>query len=71
MEEFGGMMEVPKGDRNFTGRPTESTMLEPWGSSETELTTNEHTQAGPSSLQTYIAKVQLSLRVGPEQLESG
>jgi hypothetical protein len=22
----------PKGDRNFTGRPTESTNLDPWGS---------------------------------------
>jgi hypothetical protein len=29
---IGGRIAGPKGDRNFTGRPTESTNLEPWGS---------------------------------------
>ena len=28
----GGRIEGPEGDRNSTGRPTESTNLDPWGS---------------------------------------
>ena len=28
----GGRTEGPRGDKNSTGRPTESTNLDPWGS---------------------------------------
>ena len=41
-----GRIEVPEGNRNFTGRPTESINLDPWGLSETEPPTKEHTQVG-------------------------
>jgi hypothetical protein len=29
---IGGRIAGSKGERNFTGRPTESTHLDPWGS---------------------------------------
>ena len=29
---IGGRINSPEGDRNSTGRPTESTNLNPWGS---------------------------------------
>jgi hypothetical protein len=32
MEELGEKVEDPIGYRNFTGNPTESTDLDPWGS---------------------------------------
>ena len=42
------------------------------GLSETEPPTKEHTQAEPSPHpNTYVADVQLSLHVGPQQLEGG
>ena len=46
----------PEGDKNSTGKPTESTNLDP-GLSETEAPTKEHTQAGPGPPRTYIADV--------------
>jgi hypothetical protein len=39
---IGGRIVVPKGDRNSTGRPTESANLDPW-LSEPEPPTKEHT----------------------------
>ena len=41
----GESIEGPEGDRNFKGRTIESTSLDPWGLSETELPTKEHTWA--------------------------
>jgi hypothetical protein len=41
------------------------------GLSETAPLTGEHTWAGPRSLRTYVAGIQLGLHVGPEQLEWG
>jgi hypothetical protein len=43
----GGRVEGPGGDRDSTGRSTESTNLGPWELSETEPPTKEHTQTGP------------------------
>ena len=39
----GRRIAGPKGDGNSTGRPTQSTNLEPWGLSETEPPTKENT----------------------------
>ena len=39
---IGRRVVGPKGDKNSTGKPTESQEL-----SESELPTKEHTQAGP------------------------
>jgi hypothetical protein len=36
----------PGGDRNSTGRPTESTNLDSWGLTETKLPTKEYIEAG-------------------------
>jgi hypothetical protein len=35
-ERVGRRVKSPEGDRNSTGRPTESTILDPWVLSETE-----------------------------------
>jgi hypothetical protein len=43
----GGRMEGPGKDRNSIARLTEPTNMDPWGLSEIELTTKEHTWAGP------------------------
>ena len=71
----GERTQGPKGDRNSTGRATESTNLDSWGLPETEPPIKEHTWAGPRppypSPCTYVADVQLGLRVGPKQLERG
>ena len=56
----------PEGDRNSTGRPTESTNL-----SETEPPTKEHIWAAPRPPWSYVADVQLGLHVDLEQLEQG
>ena len=61
----------PKGDRHATGIPTESTNLDSWEFSESELPAKELTWARPRSPQTYVTHVQLGLHVGPEQLERG
>jgi hypothetical protein len=61
----------PQGDRNSTGRPTESTNLDPWGLSETELPTKELAWAGPRLSLSYVADMQLELPIGPKQLEQG
>ena len=71
---FRERIDSPEGDRNSTGRPTESTNLDPWGLSETEPPTKEHTQAGPSpppNPSTYVVDVQLSLYTAPELLKQG
>jgi hypothetical protein len=36
MEKLGGRIEGPEWDTNSTGRPIESTNLDPWGLSETK-----------------------------------
>jgi hypothetical protein len=46
----GGRIVGPEGDRNTTGRPTESTNLDPWELSEIEPTSKEHTWAEPRPL---------------------
>ena len=66
---IGGRIAGPEGDKNSTGRPSESTYLDPWGSQETEPPTEEHTWAEPRPPCTYVAGVQLGLHVGPEQLD--
>ena len=43
----GGRIEGPKGDRNSTGKSTESTNLDLWGPSEPEAPTWDHAGAGP------------------------
>ncbi|EDL74972.1 rCG58917, isoform CRA_a [Rattus norvegicus] len=43
-EKFGKRIEGPEGDRNSTGRPTDSTKLDCWEISETEPPTKELTQ---------------------------
>jgi hypothetical protein len=40
-----GSIEGSEGNRNTIGKPTESTNPDPWGLSETEPQTKEHTQA--------------------------
>jgi len=57
----------PEGDKNSTGRPTESTNLESWGS-QNEPPTKEHIWAGLTPCK-YVADVQLGLHKGSEQLE--
>ena len=49
----------PESDRNSTGRPTESTNLDPWRLSETEPTTKEHTQNRPRPPYIGVLDVQL------------
>ena len=61
----------PEGDRNSTGRPTQSTNLDPWRVSGTELPTKKHTWTGPRPPCSYVADVHLDLHTGPEQLEEG
>jgi hypothetical protein len=45
-----GRIEGTKGGGNSIGRPTVLTNLDPWGLSETEPPTKEHTLAGLRSL---------------------
>jgi hypothetical protein len=63
--------ELRKGLGDFTGRPTESTMLDPWGLPETEPPTKEQAWAGPGPPHTYVADVQLSLHAGPPTTGAG
>lgn len=44
-----GRVEGPRGDRDSTKRPTESTNLDLWGLPKTEPPTKEHIWAGPRS----------------------
>ena len=63
----GRLIKIPH-ERNSTGRPTESTNMDPWGLSETEPPTKE--QTGPRFPCTYdVADVQVRLHVDPKQLE--
>ena len=55
---IGGRIEGPKGNRNSTGRPTESTNLA-LGLLESEPPTKEHTQVWPRLPCTYVAGVQM------------
>jgi len=45
MGELRGKIEGPERDGNPTGRPKESTNLDPWEVSESEPPTKEHTGA--------------------------
>ena len=65
----GGKTEGHEEDRDSTGRPTESTNLDPWGLPETE-----RAWAGPSTTryaQIYEADVQLSLQAGSPTTGAG
>ena len=49
-DSYGGVegrIAGPNGERNSTGRPTESSNLDSWEFSETESPIKEHAQAGP------------------------
>ena len=59
----------PPSDRNSTERLTELANLHPWGLSESEQPTKEHTKTGPRPPRTYIADVHLDFHVGLKQLE--
>jgi hypothetical protein len=51
-------IEGLKEDRDFTGRPTESTNLNHWGFPEIEPPTKEGAWAGPSTTpQTHICNI--------------
>jgi hypothetical protein len=65
MEELGGRVEGPEGIGTPQEDPTESTNLDPWGLSETEPPTKEHTLGATGPPHTYVADVQLGLHVGP------
>lgn len=57
-------------NKNSTRRKTEATNLDPWGLSETEVPTKEHTQVNLSPIPTPTsAHLQLRFHVGPEHLE--
>jgi hypothetical protein len=71
MEEWEEGLQGPKGDRNSIGKLTESTNLDPWGFSETEPPTREHTQPRHRPPGSYGADVWLDLQVGPEPLGQG
>ena len=49
----------PKGDRNSTGRPIESVILDPWGLSETEPPIKEDTWNWPRPPCSYVLDVKL------------
>ena len=66
-----GRIKGPGRDRNPTGRPTESTNMVPWGLSETEPLTKEHTRAGHRLSCTHVVDVQLGLHVGPPTAGAG
>ena len=55
-------------DRSVTERPTETIILDPWGS-ESEPPPKVHTGAEPRPPHTYVADVQLGFHVGSEQLK--
>jgi hypothetical protein len=71
MEELGGRTESPVQDRNSTGRPADSTNMDPWELSKTEPPTKEHTvwTEVPSPTPPYVADEQLSLHIDPQQQE--
>jgi hypothetical protein len=56
-----GLMGTPEVHRNSTGRPTESTNLDPWELSESEPPTKEHTWAEMRPIGTHVADRKLSL----------
>jgi len=58
---IGGRIVGPRGERNSTRRPSESTNLVPWG-----FQSLNHRWAGPRPPHIYVADVPLSLFVGPE-----
>ena len=51
-------------DKNSTGSPTGSTNLDPWGLSESETPSKNHTQAAPGFPASCIADVQFDIHVG-------
>jgi hypothetical protein len=58
-----GRIADPEGDRNSTGRPRESTNMDPWELSETKPPTKKHTgwTEVPS---TFVAEVKLNFHMG-------
>ena len=70
MEELGEGLKDLNGDRNPTRGPTQSPNLDLWELTETEPPTKEPSQAGtPPFPRTYIAHVQLSLHVVPQEVK--
>jgi hypothetical protein len=66
-----GRFVGPEGHKNSTGRPAESTNLDPWGSPAANQPTKKHTRAGPRPPHSCVTDVQLGLQVGPKQLKWG
>ena len=70
-DRTGDRGEQARGAKDTTRRPTESTSLGPWGLTETEPPTKEHTWARPSSLpppthtHTHVAGMQFGLHASP------
>jgi hypothetical protein len=71
VEESGARTEGPKENKDSTGRPTESTNLNPWWFPETEPPTKEQTWTGLRLLSTYEADVQFSFHAGPPTTGAG
>jgi hypothetical protein len=65
--KVGGRIVDPKGYRNSTRRPIETTNLDPWASQNLNTNHRAHT-ARPRPHHTYVADEQLGLHVDPEQL---
>jgi hypothetical protein len=68
---FGKKIVGPKGDRDSTGRPTESTNLDPWGTQRLnqQLKSIHRLEHHPSPTFSYIAVMKFGLLVDPGQLE--
>ena len=67
-----GRMAGPDWDRNATGRPTESTKLDPWGfqrlNHQSQCIHRLDLYPLPTHTHTHTADVQFGLHVGPKQL---
>ena len=63
MKELGEGLRITKEIGTQQEDPTESTNLDPWELSKTELPTKEHTRAEAKSHYTYVADVQLGVHV--------
>jgi hypothetical protein len=64
------MIEGPKGDRNSTGRPTESSNLDPWSSQRTNHQPKS-THGLDLGFCTYLADVKFCLHVDPNNWNGG
>ena len=62
-----GMIESSEGDRNAPRRPTQSMNVYPWGLSETEPPTKEHTQAGTQASLHKCSRCAIWFSYGPSK----